>query len=256
MFWVLLHKELLQSWRTHRLLILAVVLIAFGIISPVTARYMSEILGLAAGGEETLEALMTLIPEPTIVDSVNQYLKNLTGIGLLTLVLLVMGMVAEEKDKGTATLVLARPVGRTSFLLAKFASLVIQLAACLGVAALACILYTGLLFGDWLDVAAFLALNCLILLYFSVAIALTFLGSTLSRSSFAAAGIGLGGWLILGILNGIHPIGNLTPGRLSAAATGLALGAPFEAWPAVIACTLLVAGCLALSALVFQRQEL
>ena len=80
MFGPLFGKELLENVRTHRLLVLAVVMIFFGILSPVTARYMSQILSFAASGQEGMEQFLDLIPPPTILDSVDQYVKNLTGI--------------------------------------------------------------------------------------------------------------------------------------------------------------------------------
>lgn len=256
MFQILFRKEVLENWRTNRLLILAVVLIAFGLLSPVTARFTPEIVKLAAGGDAQIDALAALIPTPTITDSVDQYLKNLTGIGMLVLVLLVMGLVAREKDKGTATMLLARPVGRTTFLAAKYTAFVLLVILCLLVAALACYIYTGLLFNAWLDPLTFIAINGLLLLYLLVPTTLTFLGSTLTRSSFAAAGIGLGGWALLGILGQIGLLADYMPGQLTSVAAGMARQHPFAGWPAVICSLLAIGVCLLLAALSFRQQEL
>jgi ABC-2 type transport system permease protein len=256
MFGPLFGKELLENVRTHRLLVLAVVLILFGILSPVTARYMSQILSFAASGQEGMEQFLDLIPPPTILDSVDQYVKNLTGIGLLVVALLVMGLVAQEKDRGTVVLILARPVSRLGFLLAKFTAFAAWLALCVIAAGLVAYLYTGLLFGEWLAPGAFAGLNGLMILYFLVVAALTFLGSTLTRSSFVAAAIGLGGWALIGLLGNIRVLADYVPNRLAAAAAQLPRGAPFADWAAVGISVGMIVLALGLAAVVFRRQEL
>jgi ABC-2 type transport system permease protein len=256
MFGTLFGKELLENVRTHRLLVLAVVLIFFGILSPVTARYMSQILTFAAGGQDQMEQFLDLIPPPTPLDSVDQYVKNLTGLGLLVVVLLVMGLVAQEKDRGTVVLVLARPVSRLGFLLAKLAAFTAWLVLCVAIAGAVAYLYTGLLFSEWLALGPFAALNGLLILYFLVVAAFTFLGSTLTRSSFAAAAIGLGGWALIGLVGSIRVLSDYLPGRLAAAATQLPRAGTFSDWPAVGVSVALIAFCVAISAASFQRQEL
>jgi ABC-2 type transport system permease protein len=236
--------------------VLAVVLLFFGILSPVTARYMTQILTFAATGEPELEQFLELIPPPTPLDSVDQYINNLTGIGLLVVVLLVMGLVAQEKDRGTVVLVLARPVSRVAFLLTKFAAFATWLVLCVVAAGLVAYLYTGLLFGEWLAAGSFAALNALMILYFLVIAALTFLGSTLTRSSFAAAAIGLGVWALISLLGNIRALGDYVPGRLAAAAAQLPRGQAFESWPAIAVSLVLLALALVVSIIVFQRQEL
>jgi len=256
MFGTLFGKELLENVRTHRLLVLAVVLIFFGILSPVTARYMTQILTFAFSGQDELELVLDLIPPPTTLDSVDQYINNLTQIGLLVVVLLVMGLVAQEKDRGTVVLVLARPVSRLGFLLAKLAAFAAWLVLCIAVAGAIAYLYTGLLFNEWLAPVPFAALNGLMVLYFLVVTALTFLGSTLTRSSFAAAAIGLGGWALIGLLGNIRVLSDYVPGRLAAAAVQLPRAGSFSDWPAVGVSVALIALCVAISAISFQRQEL
>lgn len=256
MFGTLFNKELLENVRTHRLLVLAVVLIFFGILSPVTARYMSQILSFAASGQQDLEQFLELIPPPTALDSVDQYVKNLTGIGLLVVALLVMGLVAQEKDRGTVILVLARPVSRLGFLLAKFGAFAAWLILCVLAAGAVAYLYTGLLFAEWLAPAPFAALNGLMILYFLVVAAFTFLGSTLTRSSFAAAAIGLGGWALVSLVGNIHVLSDYVPGHLATASLLLARGEGFSAWPAVGVSLGLMVVSLGISALSFRRQEL
>ena len=256
MFVTLLRKEILENRRTHRLLILSVVLLVFGMLSPVVARFTPEIIRMAAGDGADTDVLMQLIADPTVIDAVDQYLKNLTQIGMLVLVLLAMGLVAGEKDRKTAVLLLVRPVRRSDFLMAKFSAFALSLCLCLAASGLLCFLYTGLLFGEWLDAPAFAAINGLMLLYLLVPTTLTFFGSTISRNSVLAACIGLGGWMALNLLGSINPLRDYMPGRLSAAAAGLARGMPFDAWTAVLTSLALIIVCLICAAGIFQKQEL
>jgi len=96
----------------------------------------------------------------------------------------------------------------------------------------------------------------LLLVYLLVPVALTYLGSTLFRSSFAAAGFGLLGFLVLSLLGNWHVLRDFAPGQLTAAAAALARDNSVDAWPAVIASLLLVVLCFLLASLSFRRQEL
>ena len=52
-------------------------------------------------------------------DAADQFLKNLGQAGILTAILLAMGSVANEKERGTAALILSKPASRGAFLGAK-----------------------------------------------------------------------------------------------------------------------------------------
>ena len=111
-------KEWLELVRTKRLLIALVVLVLFGMTSPLMAKMIPEIMTLVPGGEQF--ALM--IPTPSITDAVAQYIKNITQFGVLLALLFGMGSVANEKDKGTAAMILSKPMPRFTFLIAKIAA--------------------------------------------------------------------------------------------------------------------------------------
>jgi len=64
-----LRKELLEVVRTSKLIIMLAVMVAFGLASPLFARYTPEILSLIP---ETA-ILAEIIPEPTLLDAVSQF---------------------------------------------------------------------------------------------------------------------------------------------------------------------------------------
>src|SRR5690349_5161180 len=163
-------KEWLEAWRTYRGLLLVVVLLLFGLLSPITAKYTPMMMKLLPNGE----AIAKLIPPPTIRDAIGQYLKNVSQFGVILAFLVAMGSVAQEKDRGTAALMLVKPLSRRTFLLAKFTVQALLFAGAVAVAAAAGFTYTWLLFGP-LDPVAWIGLNGLVFVYLLVPLALTLL---------------------------------------------------------------------------------
>jgi ABC-2 type transport system permease protein len=94
-------KELREQWRTRRLLVVAVVFAIFGIGSPLLAKYTPELIAALASKE-----VASAIPPPTTADAVDQFLKNLGQTGVLAAILLAMGSVASDKERGIAALLL------------------------------------------------------------------------------------------------------------------------------------------------------
>jgi ABC-2 type transport system permease protein len=247
---VLLSKELTEQWRTGRLPVVAVIFLLFGLASPVLAKYTPEIVKLAAS------SIDIRMPTPTINDAVAQVIKNLNQVGMLTAILLAMGSVANEKESGTAAFVLVKPVSRSAFLAAKFSGLALTMAAAVLVCGLAAYLYTDLLFAP-LSVLGFAAAGLVILLGLLEIAAVTFLGSTLVRSSIPAAGIGLVALVIAGVGSSLPNVGRFTPLGLNELASDLALRQTATGWDwPVIANAGVVVIALAASLLAFRRQEL
>jgi ABC-2 type transport system permease protein len=106
-FMHVLRKELLEQWRTYRFLIVAAVLVLFGLVSPLLAKVTPELLRSIP---DVPAGLAESIPDPTVVDAVGQYVKNMSQFGILLALLLSMGMVVQEKERGTAAMMLTRQV--------------------------------------------------------------------------------------------------------------------------------------------------
>ena len=248
----LLRKELLEQWRTRRLLVVAVVFVALGIGSPFLARYTAEL--IEALGDAPFEIQL---PEPSLADAVNQFLRNLGQAGILTSILLAMGSVATEKERGTAALILSKPVSRAAYLAAKLVAIGLTLAIALLLAAVGGYVYTAFLF-EAPSVAGWLGMTALLFLSLFTYAVLTFLGSALTRSVVAAAAIGVGGMILLAIVAGIPSIAPYLPAGLSGEpAAALALGTdPGPLVGPILANLALTAGLAFLSWLVFRHQEL
>lgn len=217
---ILVRKEFLEAWRTRRLPVVATLFLVVGMISPLTAKYLPDILKAALGDQLTVP-----VPTPTATMAIEQLQKNLAQIGALVAIALAMGSIAGEVDRGTAALVLAQPATRPAFLAAKLIAIGATLALATLLAAAAAWLYTAVLFeplplGGWLAMAG---LSWLALAAWS---ALTFLASAATGSTTAAAGLGFVAWVgvsiaaIVPALDRLLPTGLVTPAIQLAAGTG------------------------------------
>lgn len=250
----LLRKELREQWRTYRLLIVAVVLAFFGWSSSPIARYTPLILRSIPGVPPEVSLV---IPTPTVADAVGQYTKNVGQFGILLALLVPMGAVALEKERGTAAMLLSKPVSRGAFLLAKFIALGATFLAGLSLAALGGYYYTRLLFPEPLEAGRFVLLNLFLFLELLVYVALTLLASTLTRSQAAAAGLAAAFFAVLLIPSAFPQIGRHLPGELVSWGSRLLLGEEAEpAWSALGVTLGLIALALLGAWAILRRQEI
>ncbi len=231
---------------------MASALFVVGLFGPLSVKYMPLILTRIPGVPEGLAEVM---PAPDMHMAVDEYLQNLTQIGVILAILVPMAAVVGEKSRGTAAMVLSKPVSRVAFLGAKFIAHELVFTASILFAGVGGYYYLGILF-QWLPPAGFLALNLLILIYLSVFLAITLLASTISRSQLAAAGIAFGFMVFLSLLGTIPSLTPYLPSSLISWGRDLALGLKSEpAWEA-LSITLATVALACLSAgLTFQRQE-
>lgn len=248
-FGVFLRKELREAWRTSRLPVIAGIFFIFGVMSPLLAKYTPEILQSVGG------SVKIIVPPPQAADAVDQFLKNVGSYGIFAAILLAMGLVAREKERGTAAFVLTKPLSRPAFLSAKLVALLLTLGVGIAVAGITSYAYTAMLFTPT-PVAGFLGCCALVLVMLLAYGAITFLASTLMGSALPAAGIGVAAFVLLAILGALPNVGDYTPNGLMAPARALALGTPPPHLAASLLATLaLIALSLLLSWLSFRSQE-
>ncbi len=252
MFRTLLAKEFREQWRTWKLIVFLSVFLITGIISPVLAKYTPELLksipDLPAG-------LADIIPTPTVADSIAQYIKNTGQFGILLVILLTMGVMTQEKERGTAAMLLTKPVRRSAVILAKWLTGITIVLAGLIVDGLACLAYTVVLF-EPIPFGAFWTLNLLLLVYLGVYLTVALMASTLARSQSIAAAGAFGGLIMLLILGSIPRVSDYMPGQLAAWGSSLVLKGDVTAWPALGVSVGIIALALVISCLRFEREEI
>ena len=155
----LLRKELLEQWRTRKVLVMAIVFLLFGLTAPLMARFVTEILMSLPGAEQFAD----LVPTPQAADAVGQYIESITQFGFIIVLLVTMGLLAGEKERGTAAMTLSKPVPRWAFVLSKFDALALTLLPILLLAGLGAGYYTNLLFTPGLNLGLGLLFTILLL---------------------------------------------------------------------------------------------
>jgi len=227
----MLGKEIREAVRTGRLAVVLVAYLLVGLGSPLGAKTLPLLLDLVPpeqmGGVEIL-----LTQDPTTADALVQYVKNFQMLPVLA-VLLAMSAVAGERARAILPMLLARPLSRHAYLLAKVLVTGGLHVAGTVLAAAGCALYTRVLFGP-VDPAAYLALNGCLLVFVASAAAVTILGSTAFRSAGAAAGLGLGYTVACFALAALPSLSRWTPASLLVVASDLVAGrVPQAPWTAV-----------------------
>jgi ABC-2 type transport system permease protein len=256
-FRVLLGKELREQVRTYRMPVAAVVFLLFGISSPVLARYTKELLDLL--GSQATGGIQIVLPEPTAADAIGQLLKNLGQLGILMAILLAMGSVATEKDRGTAALILTKPASRLAFLLAKLVAISVTLGVSVAVALVFGWIYTVALFDNAaLSLGGYVAMAVFLWLTLLAYAGLTLLGSTLTSSAAGGAGFGFVALIVTAIVAALPTISVFMPTALNGPAAELALGLPVQVdlWQPLLGTLLFIFVPFALAWLSFRRQEL
>jgi ABC-2 type transport system permease protein len=191
-------KELLESWKTPRALVLLAVFFLFGMMSPLLAKLMPEIMS----GVD-LAGLVIQIPEPTVMDAYGQFFKNLTQMGMIVFLLVFGGMLSQEIARGTLINMLTKGLSRSAVILAKFSVSLLLWTVALGLACATTYGYTVWLFKDGTADNLLFALFCL-WLFGAFILALILLSSTLVRGSLGGLGL-TAGFLIVLLLLGISP---------------------------------------------------
>jgi ABC-2 type transport system permease protein len=214
----LLEKEVVEAWRTYRLLVICALFLAFGIVAPLTTRYLPDIIAAFAPS-----GFQVSLPPLGVADVIDQFLKNVVQFGALAAILTTMGAVANEKERGTAALVLTKPVTRLAFLLAKLAAIGLLFGLAIALATVGAWLYTTYLFEPlpawpWAQMAGVIWLSTM------VYVSITFLGSVLMRSSLGAAGFGFAGLIALSLASIVPTLTTWLPAGLTAVAKAVALG--------------------------------
>jgi ABC-2 type transport system permease protein len=245
-------KEWLEALRSYRLLIVVVVLVFFGLTSPLQAKLLPQVL---AGALPSGTQISSIIPPPTVWTAITQYVKNMSQFDLLLAVLLGMGAVAQEKDKGTAAMMMVKPLPRESFLGAKFLGLAAVFAISIAIAGIGAYYYTSLLF-ESMEILPWLVLNLFLFIYVLVIVAITLFCSTITKSQAAAGGIAVGFIVIGFILGVIRNWGTYLPGELNTWSTRLMHGVTNGSWIALGTSIGLIVVPLLAAWLIFNRQEL
>ena len=195
-------KELLEQWRGWKCFILWGVLLLFGMLGPLTAKFMPEL--IAGMGMEIV------LPPPTYLDAYVQFFKNLTQMGLMVVLLVFATTVYQEFQRGTALLLFSRGLSRPAFLLGKYAGQVLVWTVGYALSAGVAYGYTAVLFPEQAPQQLFWALLCLWLLGDFILALLTLFGA-LGRQAYLPLLLTAGVLMVLLLLQTLPPVAEVSP---------------------------------------------
>jgi ABC-2 type transport system permease protein len=251
-FAAFLKKEIMEAMRSYRALILLLVFLLFGFISPGLAKIMPDIFSKIPLGNVTIT-----LPPSTYMDAYAQFFKNMTQMGMIVLLLIFATSMPHEVSKGTLIMPLSKGLSRDAVILAKYSASLLLWTVGYLLAAVVDVGYTWLLFGIF-------SAPQLLLSFFSLWIFGAFLLSFLLFSGCVASGnyggllLSVGILFLLMLLNIVPAIGPYNPLYLASANYDLLLlhirGA--DMIPSIAVSVTLTVGMIAGALAVFRKKML
>ncbi|MBE0480605.1 MAG: ABC transporter permease [Dehalococcoidia bacterium] len=244
-FGTLLRKELKESLRTYKLLIVLAVFFILGLATPLVFYFLPS---LVPGDEFPL-------PEFTAAEIAAEYISTIGQIGLIAAILVAMGSVARERESGTAATTLVKPVGAGPFIAAKLTGLALVFIAGVALGSAGAYLYTTVLFEDP-GATSFAGAALLAGLYLLICLAVTVMFSSFFKNQLAAGGLALIVMVALTAISALPVMDEYAPGALLTWAGNQAAGQNVSHWGSVIVGTSLVAIAGITGWQVFKTREL
>jgi ABC-2 type transport system permease protein len=107
-------KEITENIRNYKMLIIIALFVVFGIFSPLSAKFMSEIISSLAPD------LQITMNEPTALDSWEEFYGNVSSLGMSLMLIIFCSCLSSEYSKGTLVNMLTKGLSRPAVIMAKF----------------------------------------------------------------------------------------------------------------------------------------
>jgi ABC-2 type transport system permease protein len=182
-FLTLFIKESTEIFRSKKLLILCIVFGFVAISSPIIAKIIPDIFK-----NINTNGIIFNIPDPTWKDAIDQFVKNTSQFGLIVVLFMFAGAIADEKSKKTLEMLLTKPISRTAYIFSKFFAGAFYISTIFSLSGVVFYSYANSLFGDF-DLVNFILLMLFLLIFLLTIFAITLFFSTISNSQIKAAGL-------------------------------------------------------------------
>jgi ABC-2 type transport system permease protein len=249
----ILEKEVIELWRTYRLVITCTLFAIVGIVVPVEERYLRGITNLFGQLDPELRVGKSEIP-----DVVEAFIRIMWLFGPIAAIFLTMGSVAGERRSGTAAFVASKAVSRAAFVWAKFVAVALVLGLATGLASMGTWLYTTILFSP-LPALPWAQLWLLAWLASLIFAAITLAASASLTSPAGAAAVGLTVFGGIGLASTVLTLNPMLPTGLGEVGQSLVLtelGADVDPFRTVAASVALLGVALLFGWLRFRRVDL
>lgn len=209
----LLKYEFYYLRKTQKFTVFAGIFILFSIISPLTAKYIQEILAFLLNGQD----LGIPVPDPTVYTAYEQYISDLYESIFFIVLFVSVSIFIRDKTKGLLLLVFSKPINRVHYILSKYVSFLLLLLVSTFVGYLLFTYYTYFLFDEVFFLKG-LAMMGLYFLYLACISSVALFFSTVSKSYLLAILPTFGVYILFSILTifGEVPVLEYFPGMMIA----------------------------------------
>lgn len=247
----LLRLELLRMVRTHRWLVLVGIYVFFGVLGPLTARYLGELIERFGTGDMVIEA-----PEPEPVDGVVQFVGNASQLGLLAVVVVAAAALSLDARPEVSAFLRTRVERAGRLLVPRFVVVGATAVGALVAGTAVTWALTAVLIGG-LPAGAMVLGTFLGALYLAFAVAVVGAMAAVLRSVPGVSLASLGVLIVLPIAGLVPALKVWLPSQLFAAVAGLVEGAPASDYVRATVVTLVVTPAIVAYAMWrYDRREL
>lgn len=192
--------EWLRLIRTPRAISLATVYLLFGLLGPVIAKYMADIVAHVESG------ITITVPPPTPKDGITQYISQVSQTGLIVVLVVAAGALTFDSRRGIATFLRTRTSSMWALVLPRYAVTSAAAVAAYTLGLLGAWYETALLIGP-LPIPAMVAGLLCQAVFLLFAVAVVAFAASLARGALGTIGIALAVLLVLpiaGVVGVVH----------------------------------------------------
>jgi len=206
--------ERLRMTRTPRAIALAGTYLFFGLLGPVTAKYLQDIVSRFQSG------VQVILAHPTPKDGIANYISQVSQTGLVVVIVIAAGALTFDARRGLSTFLRTRTTSMWQLIAPRFTVNAAAAVAAYTLGTLAAWYETALLLGPPPAGAMLAGLLCgSVYLIFAVSVATA--AASFARSTLGTVGITLGALLALPFLGMAGPLHAWLPSTLVTAPIAL-----------------------------------
>lgn len=245
--------ERIRLLRSRRWIALVGVFLFFGLLGPITAAYLADLIGALGGAGE---GVVIELPDPTAVDGLVQYVSNVSQLGVLVAVVVAASAIAFDTPPEMGVFLRTRVAGTGRILLPRMGTVALATVAAFWLGTVAAWYETAVLI-EAPDPAAVLTGGLITSGYWVFMVAVVAAVSGLVTSQAAIIIWSLFGLLLLPIVGIVERLSTWLPSHLLGAMPAMQAGAPAGDYTAALAVTALATVALTAGAIrLVARREL
>ncbi len=253
MFWAMLWKEWIELKRSYKVIIVPFAFAIIMVTLPITMKLLPTLIQ-----QDLPEGAVISVPESSAADIVSGIYANFEQLGLIVLILVMMGTVASEREKGSAALILSKPIGRSGYILAKWTAYALLSTVSFLFGMGLTVYYTRILFDGKMEWAAIAEGTLLYLVLILLCVTLTLLFSSIMKSAVLAGFLSYAVYLALTKLGKYLPdsLEKYTPTAFTEAAGNIIIGKEGHIMAPLLILLAVIVLKIILTILLFKKEEI